>query len=109
MMLSARLLLAATALCCFATTLATSMDGFATGHKCRCLITTSRQIPTRLFKRIEILPPGPNCGNIEILITTKDNRVLCVSPDAPWINNVIDRISQKRKRSTGLSDLTSTY
>ncbi|KAL7836549.1 hypothetical protein AOLI_G00278330 [Acnodon oligacanthus] len=66
-MLSARLLLAATALCCFATTFAISIDGFATGHKCRCLTTTSKVIPTQVFWRIEILPPGPNCGNTEIL------------------------------------------
>ncbi|KAL6465573.1 hypothetical protein MHYP_G00257060 [Metynnis hypsauchen] len=104
MMLSARLLLAATALCCIATTFAISMDGFDTGHKCRCLTTTSDVIPIQLFRRIKILPPGPNCGNTEILVTTKNHNVVCVSPDAEWINNVVTRISQKRRmRSSALT------
>ncbi|XP_037387809.1 alveolar macrophage chemotactic factor isoform X1 [Pygocentrus nattereri] len=98
MMLSARLLLAATALCCFATTFAISMDGFATGHKCRCLTTTSEVIPTRLFRRIEILAPGPHCGNIEILVTLKSNNVVCVSPDEKWIIELIARISRNRQQ-----------
>ncbi|KAL7836541.1 hypothetical protein AOLI_G00278250 [Acnodon oligacanthus] len=106
-MLSARLLLAATALCCFATTFAISMDGFANGHKCRCLTTTSKVIPTQLFRRIEILPPGPNCGNTEILVTMKNKNVVCVSPEAEWFNDVIIKISQTRKRSIRSPALTS--
>ncbi|KAL7839600.1 hypothetical protein SRHO_G00262580 [Serrasalmus rhombeus] len=96
MMLSARLLLAATGLCCFATTFAISMECFATGDKCRCLTTTSEVIPTRLLRRIKILPPGPHCGNTEILVTMKSNNVVCVSPKAKWIKDIITRILRNR-------------
>ncbi|KAL6465589.1 hypothetical protein MHYP_G00257220 [Metynnis hypsauchen] len=107
MMLSARLLLAATALCCIATTFAISMDGFATGHKCRCLTTTYDVIPIQLFRRMEVLPPGPNCGNTEILVTMKNHKVVCVSPDAEWINSVFIKISQKSKKTMKPPALTS--
>ncbi|XP_066509126.1 interleukin-8-like isoform X2 [Hoplias malabaricus] len=100
MTLSARLLLAATALCCLSTLLAMPMELFATSHRCRCIDTTEHPVNTSLFKRIEVIPPGPNCRNTEILITLKDSSIVCVAPEAKWINGILIRLLKGKSRST---------
>ncbi|XP_026066952.1 C-X-C motif chemokine 2 [Carassius auratus] len=89
-------LLAATAVCCFTTIYALPMEGFGS-NKCQCVTTTSNKISTRLFQRIEIVPPGAHCRKTEILITKKDNQTVCINPDAQWINNVISKVMRSRR------------
>ncbi|KAI7812721.1 C-X-C motif chemokine 13 [Triplophysa rosa] len=97
MTLRTHLLLAATAVCCFTALLAFPMDGFATNNKCRCITTTTSIIPPRLFKRIEILPQGAHCRQTEIVITKKNNQIVCVDPDAKWINNVLSKVMKSKR------------
>ncbi|XP_056092882.1 alveolar macrophage chemotactic factor [Rhinichthys klamathensis goyatoka] len=97
MSLNSYLLLAAIAVCCFTTHMAFPMDGFATNKKCQCLATTSAVIPPRLFQKIEILPPGAHCRKIEILITKKDNKTVCINPEARWINNIISKVMRSKR------------
>ncbi|XP_051540717.1 C-X-C motif chemokine 13 [Myxocyprinus asiaticus] len=91
------LLLAAVTICCFTTLLAVSMEGFTSNNKCHCLTTTATIIPSRFFKRIEILPPGAHCRKTEILITKKDNKIVCVDPEAKWINNVVSKVMKSKR------------
>ncbi|XP_056602632.1 C-X-C motif chemokine 13 [Triplophysa dalaica] len=98
MTLRTNLLLAATAVCCFTALLAFPMDGFATNNKCRCITTTKSVIPPRLFKRIEILPQGANCREIEIVITKKNNQVVCIDPRATWIKNVLPKLMKSHRK-----------
>ncbi|XP_016306203.1 C-X-C motif chemokine 13-like [Sinocyclocheilus anshuiensis] len=97
MSLLSYLLLAATAACCFTTLFALPMDGVATNSNCQCVTTTSSIIPSRLFQRIEILPPGAHCRKTEILITKKDNKTVCIDPEAQWINKVLTRVMRSRR------------
>uniref|UniRef100_A0A673FJ67 Chemokine interleukin-8-like domain-containing protein n=1 Tax=Sinocyclocheilus rhinocerous TaxID=307959 RepID=A0A673FJ67_9TELE len=68
------------------------MDGVVANSNCQCVTTTSSIIPARLFQRIEILPPGAHCRKTEILITKKDNKTVCIDPEAQWINKVLTRV-----------------
>ncbi|XP_067261808.1 interleukin-8 [Chanodichthys erythropterus] len=97
MALHSYLLLAAAAVYCFTTLDAIPMDGFATNNMCQCLTTSSSVIPPRLFQRIEILPPGAHCRKTEILITKKDNKTVCINPDARWINNFISKVMRSKR------------
>ncbi|KAK7164821.1 hypothetical protein R3I94_003267 [Phoxinus phoxinus] len=97
MSLNSYLLLAAFAFCCFTPRMAFPMDGFSTNNKCQCLATTSAVIPPRLFQKIEILPPGAHCRKIEILITKKDNKTVCINPEARWINSFISKVMRSRR------------
>ncbi|XP_051955251.1 C-X-C motif chemokine 3-like [Xyrauchen texanus] len=101
MSLRTYLLLAAVAVCCFSTLLAVSMEGF---NKCHCLITTDHIIPSRFFKRIEILPPGAHCRKTEILITKKDNKTVCVDPKAKWFNNIVSKVMKSKRAVKETSD-----
>ncbi|XP_018970307.1 C-X-C motif chemokine 13-like [Cyprinus carpio] len=96
MSLLSYLLLAATAACCFTTLFALPMDGVATNRNCQCVTTSSSIIPTRLFQRIEILPPGAHCRKTEILITKKDNKTVCINPEAQWIKKILTKVMSKR-------------
>ncbi|KAF4074359.1 hypothetical protein AMELA_G00238520 [Ameiurus melas] len=93
----AKLLLAVTALCCFATVFAFPMEGFTMDHQCRCLSTTNSYINSRWFQRIEILPAGPHCRNIEIIITLKDKKTVCVDPEADWVQKLINKVIKRQK------------
>uniref|UniRef100_A0A672MKI9 Chemokine interleukin-8-like domain-containing protein n=1 Tax=Sinocyclocheilus grahami TaxID=75366 RepID=A0A672MKI9_SINGR len=71
------------------------MDGVVVNSNCQCVTTTSSIIPSRLFQRIEILPPGAHCRKTEILITKKDNKTVCIDPEAQWINKVLTRVMRR--------------
>ncbi|XP_060762626.1 interleukin-8 [Neoarius graeffei] len=96
MQLSAHLLLAVTALCCFASIFALPMEGAVMDHDCRCLNTVSSQINSQRFQRIEILPPGSHCRNTEIIITLKDKKLVCVDPEANWVQKIINKFMKRR-------------
>ncbi|KAG7318308.1 hypothetical protein KOW79_018063 [Hemibagrus wyckioides] len=81
------LLLAVTALYCIGTVFAIPMTGF--DEMCRCMKTIENRISTRLFLKMEIVPAGPHCSSTEIIVTLKDKRVVCVEPEADWIQKVI--------------------
>ncbi|XP_073696038.1 alveolar macrophage chemotactic factor [Garra rufa] len=97
MSLLSYLVLAATAVYCFTTVSALPMEGFDSSSRCHCVTTSTAVIPPRLFQKIEILPPGAHCRKIEILITKKDNKTVCIDPDAPWINRVFTKVMRSRR------------
>ncbi|KAM9446722.1 alveolar macrophage chemotactic factor-like isoform 1-T1 [Clarias gariepinus] len=99
MPLSANLLLAAAALCCFATVFAFPMEGTTKDNQCRCLTTTDTVMNPRSFQRIEIIPVGPSCRHTEIIITLKNtNKVVCVDPEAVWVQQFINRVIRKGQK-----------
>ncbi|KAK3514408.1 hypothetical protein QTP70_017615 [Hemibagrus guttatus] len=87
------LLLAVTALYCIATVFAMPM--MIPEERCSCLKKTVNRINTRLFQRMEIVPAGPHCLKTEIIITLKDRSVVCVEPEAGWIQKVIANAIQR--------------
>ncbi|KAK2911866.1 hypothetical protein QQF64_027731 [Cirrhinus molitorella] len=99
MSLLSHLLLAAIAVYCITTVFALPMDGFDYSGRCQCVTTTSSRIPTSVFQRIEILPPGAHCRKTEILITKKDNKTVCIDPDAQWINKVITKVMRSKRNA----------
>ncbi|KAM9446723.1 alveolar macrophage chemotactic factor-like isoform 3-T3 [Clarias gariepinus] len=97
MPLSANLLLAAAALCCFATVFAFPTEGITEDDQCRCLVTTDTVMNPRNFQRIEIIPFGSSCRTTEIIITLKNtNKVVCLDPEAVWVQQFINRVVKKK-------------
>ncbi|XP_053556131.1 C-X-C motif chemokine 13-like [Bombina bombina] len=56
-----------------------------TGRRCRCLRETRSFVLPSLYKNIEIFPKGGNCRKMEILIFLKNDNIVCVDPEAPWV------------------------
>ncbi|KAJ8285334.1 hypothetical protein GJAV_G00025650 [Gymnothorax javanicus] len=68
------------------------VDGMDVGVGCRCLRTSSAFIRPRLFRRIEIIPPGAQCRQPQILVTLKDDKTNCVDPKARWLEVFLRKV-----------------
>ncbi|XP_029456352.1 interleukin-8-like isoform X2 [Rhinatrema bivittatum] len=72
--------------------------GWVWGHlpvgcePCICLKTTSQFINPKRFARFQITSPGLCCQRAEIIITLKNGKIVCVNPDAKWINTFLDLV-----------------
>ncbi|XP_068089662.1 C-X-C motif chemokine 13 isoform X2 [Hyperolius riggenbachi] len=64
--------------------------------KCKCLKQTSTFIHPASFQRVQILQERHNCRKKEIIIFLKDNKVVCVDPEAAWVEILI----LKKKKSS---------
>ncbi|KAM4616706.1 alveolar macrophage chemotactic factor-like [Polymixia lowei] len=86
-------------ICCVVTT-----HGLTIRDRCLCIQTSPRLISLQLIKKLEVRPAGASCRQVEIIITKKNGSTVCVDPEAPWINKVIDKLlhdlRSNRRRST---------
>ncbi|NXO25844.1 IL8 protein, partial [Cisticola juncidis] len=55
------------------------------GSQCHCISTHSRFISPKTVQDVRLSQRGPHCKNVEIIVTLKDGREVCVEPAAPWI------------------------
>ncbi|XP_072351839.1 uncharacterized protein [Scyliorhinus torazame] len=53
--------------------------------RCQCDDHTSHPINPHRMKDIEIFPIGSRCSRVEVIITLKDGRKVCVDPEARWV------------------------
>ncbi|KAM4710235.1 C-X-C motif chemokine 13 [Discoglossus pictus] len=67
------------------------------GGKCKCFKTTMHFIPPKTYKQIEIYPQGPNCPETEIIITMKNDNLVCVNPEAKWMKRFIDFLKEQKR------------
>ncbi|CAI9604844.1 unnamed protein product [Staurois parvus] len=44
---------------------------------------------------IEVIPSGPHCKNVEVIITLKDGKLVCVDPSASWVERIIKLILER--------------
>ncbi|XP_068127227.1 interleukin-8-like [Hyperolius riggenbachi] len=71
--------------------------------RCQCIKTESRQMHTRQFLNLELIPNGPHCKHLEVIATLKNGQEVCLEPAAPWVKKIIERLldaSQKNTPST---------
>ncbi|XP_063794463.1 interleukin-8-like [Pseudophryne corroboree] len=64
---------------------------------CRCLKVTSKRLSPKYFKKIDIHRPRKNCPRIEVLITTTNDNVICIDPEAKWFSDMMQRLLKKNK------------
>nr|XP_040025439.1 C-X-C motif chemokine 13-like [Gasterosteus aculeatus aculeatus] len=79
------LLLAVTLCCCVA-----RLHAFPT-RGCRCIRTTSDPVPTRVIRRIEVVPVSGLCRRTEIIVTRRNGSKLCVNPDEAWLHVLLSK------------------
>ncbi|XP_024293897.1 C-X-C motif chemokine 13 [Oncorhynchus tshawytscha] len=101
-------LLVVLTLCCIAALHAFPMGGFAPRLTCRCIRTSPAFISPTRFHKLEILPAGAHCSRMEMIVTKKDKTIVCVNPEAKWINKVIARLQSNTKGSAGVPISTTT-
>ncbi|XP_027554323.1 C-X-C motif chemokine 2-like [Neopelma chrysocephalum] len=98
-----RLLLAALALLLLLSNLvpggSLSLESLLTNMRCKCIKSTAQVINLGLILTIDVAPPGLHCRRKEIILTLKKNKRVCVAPEAPWIQLVIHRLTQRNAAS----------
>ncbi|KAM9392401.1 alveolar macrophage chemotactic factor [Pholidichthys leucotaenia] len=88
------LVLLLTALCCCFT----ALHAFS-WHGCRCLKTSSTQIPAQAVKKIEVTPASGHCRKTEILITRRNGLRVCIPPEAPWFPQLLSSLQKENVTS----------
>ncbi|XP_072920088.1 interleukin-8-like [Hemitrygon akajei] len=73
-------------LCAFSTQ---GIPILGTQGRCKCIRTTSAVIHPKLIKSLRYIPSGAHCEAIEIIITLKNRKKVCVDPGAKWLHVLI--------------------
>ncbi|XP_040823381.1 C-X-C motif chemokine 13 [Ochotona curzoniae] len=77
-----------------------------TDMKCECVQETSIFIPIRLIDRLQIVPPGNGCPRKEVRLWLKTKVVVCVTPQAKWLQRLIQLLQKKNTFSTPPAPVT---
>ncbi|XP_027744999.1 C-X-C motif chemokine 2-like [Empidonax traillii] len=72
-----------------------SLESLLTNMRCKCIKSTAQVINLGLILTIDVTPPGLHCRRKEIVLTLKKNKRVCVSPEAPWIQLLIHRLTER--------------
>ncbi|XP_067826692.1 interleukin-8-like [Heptranchias perlo] len=80
-----------------ASTQAASIGRTGMNLRCQCIKTSSEFIHPKFMENIEIIPSGPHCGNVEIIVTLENSNRICLNPEASWVKKIIDRIISRSK------------
>ncbi|XP_069710936.1 C-X-C motif chemokine 2-like [Phaenicophaeus curvirostris] len=75
-----------------------SLESLLTNMRCKCMKATAQVINLGLILAIDVTPPGIHCRRKEIILTLKRNKKVCVAPEAPWIQVLIHKLTE---RNTG--------
>ncbi|XP_078065245.1 interleukin-8-like [Mustelus asterias] len=65
--------------------------------RCQCIKTHSKFIHHKFINNVEIIPKGPHCANIEIIITVKNAKRVCLQPEALWVKKLIGKMIKNSK------------
>ncbi|KAF3687624.1 Interleukin-8 [Channa argus] len=74
-----------------------SLSSLGVELHCRCIMTESKHIGSRIAKA-ELIPPNPHCDKTEIIATLKTGEQVCLDPEALWVKKVIQRIMSSKKQ-----------
>ncbi|XP_052054699.1 C-X-C motif chemokine 3-like [Apodemus sylvaticus] len=81
----------------------------ATGHqatgavlaselRCHCLHTQQR-VNFETIQSLTVKPAGPHCTQIEVIATLKDGQEVCLNPEGPRLQKIIQKILKSAKSS----------
>ncbi|KAI5278832.1 C-X-C motif chemokine 6-like [Manis pentadactyla] len=59
--------------------------------RCLCL-TTTPGIPPKMVSNLQVIAAGPQCPNVEVVATLKNQREVCLDPEAPLVRKIIQKI-----------------
>ncbi|XP_032873134.1 interleukin-8-like [Amblyraja radiata] len=77
---------------------AASMGSSGMNLRCRCIRTSAIFIHPKFMENIDIIPPGPHCETVNIIATLKNGNMICLEPKAIWVQRVINRMINERKK-----------
>uniref|UniRef100_UPI00398E4B51 interleukin-8-like n=1 Tax=Pristiophorus japonicus TaxID=55135 RepID=UPI00398E4B51 len=71
-------------------------DGLCIGNpsRCKCTKASSKFIHPRNYQHVDIFPRGSYCRKVEIIITLKNEKIVCVNPQTQWVKRVITLLTE---------------
>ncbi|XP_034535018.1 C-X-C motif chemokine 10-like [Notolabrus celidotus] len=94
-----RLLLCALTFCCILGLQAYSTQG------CNCINTIPGPISPRVIQKVEVIPVSGRCRWLEIIVTTRRGKKICLDPKGIWVNNLFSNL---QRRSNSNSSMVSS-
>uniref|UniRef100_UPI00398F1FF8 interleukin-8-like n=1 Tax=Pristiophorus japonicus TaxID=55135 RepID=UPI00398F1FF8 len=82
-----------------ASTQGASLRNAGVSLRCQCIKTNSKFIHPNHMENIEIIPSGPHCSNVEIIVTLKNGSPVCLNPNARWVKIIIDMVTDSSKKT----------
>ncbi|KAB0344172.1 hypothetical protein FD754_021098 [Muntiacus muntjak] len=59
--------------------------------RCHCL-QTLQGIHLKNIQSVKVTPPGPHCGQTEVIATLKNGQEACLNPEAPMVKKIINKM-----------------
>ncbi|XP_008841746.2 growth-regulated alpha protein-like [Nannospalax galili] len=59
--------------------------------RCQCLQTV-QGIQLKSLQSVRMTPPGAHCTQTEVIATLKNGREVCLNPEAPMVQKIIQKI-----------------
>ncbi|EDL88570.1 gene model 1960, (NCBI), isoform CRA_a [Rattus norvegicus] len=66
--------------------------------RCQCLKTLPR-VDFENIQSLTVTPPGPHCTQTEVIATLKDGQEVCLNPQAPRLQKIIQKLLKSDKSS----------
>ncbi|XP_067860835.1 interleukin-8-like isoform X2 [Heptranchias perlo] len=70
--------------------------GTITNSRCKCVKVIAKFIHPRKYQRVRTFPRGSYCRKVEIVITLKDGKNVCVNPETQWVKRVVSFFKKRR-------------
>ncbi|XP_072480414.1 LOW QUALITY PROTEIN: C-X-C motif chemokine 2 [Notamacropus eugenii] len=58
--------------------------------RCQCLQTV-QGIPYKNIANLKVIPAGPHCSNLEVIVTLKNGNERCLNPAAPQVKKIVEK------------------
>ncbi|ERE90865.1 c-X-C motif chemokine 5-like protein [Cricetulus griseus] len=71
----------------------------ATELRCVCLSVTPRINP-KMIANLEVITAGPQCPRVEVIAKLKNQKEVCLDPEAPVMKKVIQKILDSANKKT---------
>ncbi|XP_034364984.1 growth-regulated alpha protein isoform X2 [Arvicanthis niloticus] len=59
--------------------------------RCQCLQTMAG-IHLKNIQGLKVTPPGPHCTQTEVIATLKNGREVCLDPEAPLVQKIVQKM-----------------
>ncbi|XP_067871849.1 interleukin-8-like [Heterodontus francisci] len=63
--------------------------GILTSSRCKCVKVISKFIHPKNYQNVNVFPQGSYCRKVEIVITLKHGKKVCVNPKVRWVKNAV--------------------
>ncbi|XP_043825751.1 permeability factor 2-like [Dromiciops gliroides] len=59
--------------------------------RCQCLQTV-QGIAYKNIANLKVIPAGPQCSSVEVIVTLKNGKEFCLNPAAPQVKKIVEKV-----------------